>query len=77
MPVTMKYKVHGVTTSQTPVQVPFEGAQVNALVDSLEVELTSDTRHGSTILRFVGAEIGPAKEVFVGDGSIEVIFNKV
>ena len=77
MSVTMQYKVHNVSGSQVPVSVPFEGAQVKALVDSLEVELTSDSRHGSTTLRFVGAEIAEAKETFLQDATVELTFKKV
>ena len=62
------FSVHGTSMSSVPVKVPYEGKTVNAMLDCLEVELTSDNgRHCSPTLRFVGDEIVKAQELFKRD----------
>ena len=73
MSLSIKFNVHGISMQSVPVKVEYEGKPINAMVDCLEVELTSDNpRHGNPTLRFVGEEIAKAQELIKPDGKVIV-----
>lgn len=73
MALSIKFNVHGISMQSVPVQVEYEGKPINAMVDCLEVELTSENpRHGNPILRFIGAEVPKAQELIKRDGTVIV-----
>lgn len=66
-----KYKVHGATEAKATVIANVGGQDIPVEVRSLEVELTPvDSKNGTTVLRFVGADIEAARERFKADAEI-------
>ncbi len=63
---TIEYRVHGVATVSRPVRVMFQGAEVDAQVEGVEVELVplDDPTHGSLTWRFVGKDAVNARAEF-------------
>ncbi len=63
---TIEYRVHGVATVSRPVRVMFQGAEVDATVEGVEVELVplDDPTHGSLTWRFVGKDAIDARAEF-------------
>jgi hypothetical protein len=76
----LKYRVHGVSSGTQRTKVVFEGAEVEAEVPSLSIELSWDSKdnrdHGSLALNFVGADIVWAKETFRQDEEISITFER-
>ncbi len=62
----IKYRVHGVATVSRPVKVMFQGDEVDATVEGVEVEAVpvDDPSHGSLQLRFVGKDAAQARAEF-------------
>ena len=62
----LDYRVHGVATVSRPVRVMFQGAEVDATVEGVEVDLVpvDDPTHGSITWRFVGKDAVDARTEF-------------
>ncbi len=67
---TIEYRVHGVATVSRPVRVMFQGDEVDATVEGVEVELVplDDPTHGSLTWRFVGRDAANARAEFYNGG---------
>lgn len=67
---TIEYRVHGVATVSRPVRVMFQGNEIDAQVEGVEVELVpfDDPTHGSITWRFVGREAVDARTEFHNNG---------
>ncbi len=63
---TLNYRVHGVSTVSRPRKVTFEGDEIDAQIEGVEVDLvpTDDMSHGTLTLRFVGASAARARAEF-------------
>lgn len=71
------YRVHQVDFQRQPSKVVIDGVEENVVRDMLEVQLTGENpgrEHGSITLRCVGADVGPARELFVQDGLVSLNF---
>jgi len=69
------YTVHNPHVSPNAVRVEVKGQPMAATVDMLEVELVAeDLSHGGIKLRFCGADLDAAKELFKPDAKIKVSF---
>jgi hypothetical protein len=74
--------VEATYTVQNPHMTPnatravVKGVEMTATVDTFEVELVSeDPSHGGIKLRFVGADIPAAQELFANDAKVKVQFS--
>ncbi len=73
----VEFKVHGVAQGTANIRTEIEGEMLTASVPCLEVELvTVAERSGSLTLRFVGAAIEEAKEIYVKDAVLTGTFAK-
>jgi hypothetical protein len=60
------YRVHGVATVSRPVRVMFQGDEIDATIEGVEVDLVpvDDPTHGSITWRFVGRDAIDARAEF-------------
>ncbi len=76
--MNVEFKVHGVANAYTNVATEVDGEAISASVPCLEVELvTTSVRSGNLTLRFVGASIAEARELFSADAVLVASFAKV
>jgi hypothetical protein len=69
------YTVQNPHMSPNAVRATVKGVEMTATVDTFEVELVADDlSHGGIKLRFVGADVEPAKTLFVPDAKITASF---
>lgn len=62
--LSVDFTVHNVTVVPVRREGEFNGEKISAVVECVEVELTSPAPHGSLTLRFTGAEAALAKVRF-------------
>lgn len=74
----VSFTVHAANVVPMNAIVDFNGQKVKAVIDSLEVELTTDkTEHGTLKLNFPGEEFAVAQALFVVDSKIVGEFSAV
>jgi hypothetical protein len=70
------YTVQNPHMTPNATQATVKGVVMTATVDTFEVELVADDMsQGGIKLRFIGAEIPAAKELFVNDAKIKALFS--
>lgn len=76
--ITLTYRVHDAPAAlRHPATVQFQGEDIQADVPILEVKLVSDDapeRHGSQVLRFLGADIATATALFSPGSVVEITY---
>lgn len=70
------YTVQNPHMTPNATRATIKGVEMTATVDTFEVELVADDlSNGGVKLRFIGAEIEAAKELFVPDAKIKAEFS--
>ncbi len=66
MATTLVYRVHGVAVVSRPKKVMFEGEEIDAVIEGVEIDLvpTDDPTHGSITWRLVGKAAIAARDDF-------------
>lgn len=72
----LNFLVHSAVINDLPVTVSYQGEEVKATVECLEVELLPvNTKNGSLTVRFTGNDITEARELFIKDKAITAKFS--